>query len=88
MAEFCHTSNRLSVGRQRRRALSRLYFNSSATGRSAVGRLPVGNKGCRALGGSLQKDKVRHLLTYSFGELCRIIDFFVAGRARPHRSPW
>ncbi len=34
----------------------RLYLNSSATGRS-VGR-SVGNKGCRALGGSLQKDKV------------------------------
>jgi hypothetical protein len=56
MAEFCHTSNRLLVGRQRRRALLRLYFNSSATGRSAVGRSPVGNTGCRALGGSLQKD--------------------------------
>jgi hypothetical protein len=31
MAEFCHTSNRLLLGRQRRRALLRLYFNSSAT---------------------------------------------------------
>ena len=51
MAEFCHTSNRLLLGRQCCRALLRLYFNSSATGRS-----PVGNKGCRALGGSLQKD--------------------------------
>ncbi len=30
MAEFRHTSNRLLVGRQRRRALWRLYFNSSA----------------------------------------------------------
>ena len=51
MAKFCHTPNRLLLGRQCRRALLRLYFNSSATGRS------VGNKGCRALGGSLQKDK-------------------------------
>jgi hypothetical protein len=53
MAEFCHTSNRLLLGRQRCRALLRLYFNSSATGQ-----WPVGNKGCRALGGSLQKDKL------------------------------
>jgi hypothetical protein len=52
MAKFCHTSNRSLLARGRRRALLRLYFNSSATGwRSA------GNKGCRALGGSLQKDK-------------------------------
>ncbi len=51
MAEFCHTSNRSLLGRQRCRALLRLYFNSSATGRS------VGNNGCWALGGSLQKDK-------------------------------
>jgi hypothetical protein len=50
MAEFCHTPNKLLLGRQCRRALLRLYFDSSATGRS------VGNKGCRALGGSLQKD--------------------------------
>jgi hypothetical protein len=55
MAEFCHTPNRLLLGRQCRRALLRLYFNSSATGR-LVG-WSVGNKGCRALGGSLQKDK-------------------------------
>jgi hypothetical protein len=34
MAEFCHTPNRLLLGRQCRRALLRLYFNSSATGRS------------------------------------------------------
>jgi hypothetical protein len=62
MAEFCHTPNRLLLGRQCRRALLRLYFNSSATGWSAVGgwRL-VRNKGCRALGGSLQKE-------YSIGE--------------------
>jgi hypothetical protein len=33
MAEFCHTSNRLLVGHQRRRALLRLYFNSSAVSR-------------------------------------------------------
>jgi hypothetical protein len=52
MAKFCHTSNRSLLGRQRCRALLQLYFNSSSTGRS-----PVGNKGCRALGGSLQKDK-------------------------------
>ncbi len=58
MAEFCHTSNRSLLVRQCRRALLRLYFNSSATGRrSVVGRWSVGNKGCRALGGSLQKDK-------------------------------
>jgi hypothetical protein len=37
MAEFCHTPNRLLLGRQCRRALFRLYFSSSATGRSAVG---------------------------------------------------
>jgi hypothetical protein len=37
MAEFCHTPNRLLLGRQCRRALLWLYFNSSATGRSAVG---------------------------------------------------
>jgi hypothetical protein len=54
MAKFCHTPNRLLLGRQCRRALLRLYFNSPATGRS-VGR-SVGNKGCWALGGSLQKD--------------------------------
>jgi hypothetical protein len=42
MAEFCHTSSRLLLGCQRRRALLLLYFNSSATGRS------VGNKGCWA----------------------------------------
>ena len=40
MAKFCHTPNRLLLGRQRRRALLRLYFNSSATGRS-VGRLEI-----------------------------------------------
>jgi hypothetical protein len=59
MAEFCHTSNRSLLGRQCLRALLRLYFNSSATGwRSVVGGWwSVGNKGCRALGGSLQKDK-------------------------------
>jgi hypothetical protein len=50
MAEFCHTPNRLLLGRQCHRALLRLYFNSSATG------LLVRNKGCPALGGSLQKD--------------------------------
>ncbi len=38
MAEFCHTSNRSLLGRQCRRALLRLYFNSSATGRWSVGR--------------------------------------------------
>ncbi len=42
-AKFCHTSNRLLVGRQRRCALLWLYFNSSAVGRSVscllVGRL-------------------------------------------------
>jgi hypothetical protein len=38
MAEFCHASNRSLLVRQCRRALLRLYFNSSATGRrSAVG---------------------------------------------------
>jgi hypothetical protein len=50
MAEFCHTPNRLLLGCQYRRALLWLYFNSSATGRSAVGgwwsvgRWLVGNK--------------------------------------------
>jgi hypothetical protein len=48
MAKFCHTSNRLLLGHQCRHALLRLYFNSSATGWQSVG-----NKGCRALGGSL-----------------------------------
>jgi hypothetical protein len=37
MAEFCHTPNRLLLGRQCRHALLRLYFNSSATGRLVVG---------------------------------------------------
>jgi hypothetical protein len=36
MAEFCHASNRLLLVRQCRRALLRLYFNSSATGRRSV----------------------------------------------------
>ncbi len=59
MAKFCHTPNRLLMGRQCRRALLWLYFNSSATGRSAVGGWQsVRNKGCQALGGSLQKDKM------------------------------
>jgi hypothetical protein len=62
MAKFCHTSNRSLLVHQCHRALLRLYFNSSATGQSAdggrwtVGRWSVRNKGCRALGGSLQKD--------------------------------
>jgi hypothetical protein len=64
MAEFCHTSNRSLLGRQRCRALLRLYFNSSATGRS-----PVGSKGCQALEGSLQKDENRYAMT--FGGLSR-----------------
>ncbi len=51
MAKFCHTSNRLLVGRQRRRALWRLYFNSSAMSWSVVGHWLVHNKGSRALGG-------------------------------------
>ncbi len=39
MAKFCHTPNRLLLGCQCRRALLRLYFNSSATGHwSLVGR--------------------------------------------------
>jgi hypothetical protein len=39
MAKFFHTPNRLLLGRQCRRALLRLYFNSSVTGRwSVVGR--------------------------------------------------
>jgi hypothetical protein len=53
MAKFCHTSNRSLLGRQCRHALLRLYFNSSATGRWSVG-----NKGCQALGRSLQKDNI------------------------------
>ncbi len=36
MAEFCHTPNILLLGRQCRRALLRLYFNSSSTGRSEI----------------------------------------------------
>jgi hypothetical protein len=37
-AKFCHTSNRSLLVRQCRRALLRLYFNSSATGwRSVIG---------------------------------------------------
>jgi hypothetical protein len=36
MAKFCHTSNRSLLVRQCRRALLRLYFNSSATGRRSV----------------------------------------------------
>ncbi len=59
MAEFCHTSNRSLLVRQCRCALLQLYFISSATGWQSVvsGWWSVGNKGCRALGGSLQKDK-------------------------------
>jgi hypothetical protein len=42
MAEFCHTSNRLLLVLQCRRALLRLYFNSSATGwRLVVGRSEI-----------------------------------------------
>jgi hypothetical protein len=42
IAEFCHTFNRSLLVRQCRRALLRLYFNSSATGRrSVVGRWSV-----------------------------------------------
>ena len=41
MAEFCHTSNRSLLGRQCRRALLRLYFDSSATGRSVGGRSEI-----------------------------------------------
>jgi hypothetical protein len=44
MAEFCHTPNRLLLGRQCRRALLRLYFNSSATGWLVVGQSVVGRK--------------------------------------------
>jgi hypothetical protein len=33
MAEFCHTSNRLLLGRRHCSALLRLYFNSSAVSR-------------------------------------------------------
>jgi hypothetical protein len=44
MAEFCHTSNRSLLGRQRCCALLWLYFNSSATGQS-----PVGNENCWAM---------------------------------------
>jgi hypothetical protein len=40
MAEFWHTPNRFLLGRQCRHALLRLYFNSSATGRS-VGRSEI-----------------------------------------------
>jgi hypothetical protein len=49
MAKFCHTSNRLLLGCRRRRALLLLYFNSTATGRSVVGRSPVENENCYAL---------------------------------------
>jgi hypothetical protein len=34
MAKFCHTSNRLLVGHQRRHALWRLYFDSSVVSQS------------------------------------------------------
>ncbi len=61
-AEFCHTSNRLLVGRWCRGALSRPYFNSSAVGWSVgqlvsqsvsqlVGCRSVQNKSSWALGG-------------------------------------
>jgi hypothetical protein len=36
MAKFCHTLNRSLLVRQCRRALLRLYFNSSATGQWSV----------------------------------------------------
>jgi hypothetical protein len=67
MAEFCHTSNRSLLGRQRPRALLQLYYNSSAVSRwllvvgcwslvvgcwLVVGRWSlVHNKGSWALGG-------------------------------------
>ncbi len=57
MSEFCHTSNRLLVGHQRRRALWRLYFYSSTVGRWMFAGWSVHNKGSQALGVSLQKDK-------------------------------
>jgi hypothetical protein len=42
MAEFCHTPNTSLLGRQYRRALLRLYFNSAATSRhSVVGRSEI-----------------------------------------------
>ena len=82
MAEFCHTSNRSLLVRQCRRALLRLYFNSSGTGRrsvvggwSVVGWWSVGNKGCRALGGSLQKDKlIRSFLELIFDGKSIMVD--------------
>jgi hypothetical protein len=49
-AQFCHTSKKLLMGYQHRRALLRLYFNSL---RLVVGHWLVSlhSKGCRALGG-------------------------------------
>jgi hypothetical protein len=50
IAEFCHTPNRSLLVRQCRRALLRLYFNSSATGRRlVVGGRSVGNENCYAM---------------------------------------
>jgi hypothetical protein len=73
MAKFCHTSNRSLLGRQCCCALLRLYFNSSATGW-----LLVGNKGCRALGGSLQKNKsVIHYTRGGGGIFLSSIFFFL-----------
>ncbi len=61
MAEFFHTCNRLLVGRRRRRALLRLYFNSSVVswlvGWLVVDGWSVHNEGSRALGGFPPKGK-------------------------------
>ena len=82
MAEFCHTFNRLLLVRQCRRALLRLYFNSSAPGRqlvvsrwSMVGWWWVRNKDCWALGGSLQKDENCYSMTFGGDENCYAMTF-------------
>jgi hypothetical protein len=55
IAEFCHTSNRLLVGRRRCRALLWLYFNSSSSGQSLVGWSTIRVPGLWEV--SLQKEK-------------------------------
>jgi hypothetical protein len=70
MADFCHTFNRLLVGRQCRRTLLWLYFNFYVVGgRLVVSRSLVGQSTIRVPGlweVSLQKDK---LLQFRSGQL-------------------
>ena len=72
-AKFCHASNILLVGRQRRHALSRLCLIPlrSVGCWSSVGHRSFHNKGCRAIGGFPPKEKVIFCATLQcFNNLC------------------